>query len=94
MLSVINVAFKRAQSVHDIFKHNIKNNWLPIPGAAWRTPGEGSVMDTGAQVPRSASSTTARLRQQPQVLVHIPVPPPRATARAELDLPSSVTELH
>lgn len=51
MLSVVNVAFKRAQSVHDIFKHNIKNNRLPIPGAAWRMPGAGSVEDTGAQVP-------------------------------------------
>lgn len=51
MLSGVNVAFKMASSVRDIFKHNIKSNWLPVNGVAWLMPGQRSMTHAEVQDP-------------------------------------------
>lgn len=84
MLSVVNVAFKMALSVHDIFKHNIKNSWLPVNGVAWLLPGQRSVTPSEVQDPLSISES--------HVPLHIPVSLPLASARAELNLQTTVTK--
>lgn len=94
MLSVVNVAFKMALSVHDIFKQSIKNKRLSISDVAWLMPRQGSMNHSEAQDPPLAKSSPVCFRQGSPLISHSPVSLPLASARAELNLQPTVTKPH